>query len=192
MQPPLVSPREAALPSPRARIGHTPGFDGVLSESWSSRRRAAEGLSKPGGSLATRSERGANESHTEANGIQEEKEDQQHEPDTKVTDLEKHEPPKEAEVQLQTDPGPVANGASSEVSADMGDLNDKMSNIVLEDRSNEPLDDTVASTGESPAVGLPPELADLASVEWTYLDPQGQTQGESLIRLLIASLLTYL
>ncbi|TBU26370.1 hypothetical protein BD311DRAFT_726243 [Dichomitus squalens] len=45
MQGALASPREGGLPSPRVR----PGFDGVLSETWSARRRTSENVPKVGG-----------------------------------------------------------------------------------------------------------------------------------------------
>lgn len=177
LQPSLASPREAALPSPRNRIGT--GFDGVLSDTWSSRRRASEALSKPGGGLVNRFERGANDLHTESNGIQEETEEQQRDHNHKLSDSEQKESTKEHSVKSNGQTVQPENGVPSGSYVAVGDLKDKVSYLTLEER---PAEGQNNSKGDSPAIGPPPGFTDLASIEWSYLDPQGQTQGESQLR----------
>ena len=41
---------------------------------------------------------------------------------------------------------------------------------------------------ESVTAGPPPGIIDLSTVEWSYLDPQGQVQGTSFLTTLLKSL----
>ncbi|KAJ7139677.1 hypothetical protein C8R44DRAFT_309565 [Mycena epipterygia] len=140
-----LSPRDAALPSPRTRIGHTPTFDGVLNggESWVARRRASE--AKSVGSAR-------DPDHHEGRGpeIREEDEDASLDsgsnaihPEIPQTASPSHDPPKAGE-EASYSPH-VQNGS-----------------------------DLVGTTAPN---GPPPGIRDLASVQWSYLDPQGQLQG---------------
>src|ERR1700683_1678042 len=73
-QGPLASPRDAALPSPRTRMGFGPGFDGVLSggDSWIARRKAAEALAK-----STGAPRGEPAGETDAKAVEIKEEDEE-------------------------------------------------------------------------------------------------------------------
>ncbi|KAJ7151497.1 hypothetical protein C8R46DRAFT_485816 [Mycena filopes] len=140
-----LSPRDAALPSPRTRLGHTPTFDGVLNggESWVARRRASEAKL-----VASR-----DPDHAEGRGteIREEDEDATLESGGKTK-------PKEAP---QPAPSPNRDPPAAQPKT-----------------TGAPQATNGTDLG-GPAVpnGPPPGLQDLASVQWSYLDPQGQLQG---------------
>ncbi|KAJ7169427.1 hypothetical protein C8R46DRAFT_1264215 [Mycena filopes] len=133
-----LSPRDAALPSPRTRLGHTPTFDGVLNggESWVARRRASEAKLVAGTEIREEDE----DATLESGGKTKPKEAPQPAPSPN------RDPPA---AQPKTTGAPQATNGT-----DLG----------------------------GPAVpnGPPPGLQDLASVQWSYLDPQGQLQGGPL------------
>ncbi|KAJ3910413.1 hypothetical protein F5879DRAFT_929457 [Lentinula edodes] len=152
------NPRESGMPSPspRGRLGHTPGFDGVLNggESWVARRRASEGLLPK---IPANSARDPGEDSKELEIREEDEEnhlDSNPEPDpqrgSKATD-------QLAGGLAMQKPDKIESGAALDVPATLS-------------VSNSP-----ASTSAS--IGLPPGIVDLSSVEWSYLDPQGQVQG---------------
>jgi PERQ amino acid-rich with GYF domain-containing protein len=142
-----LSPRDAALPSPRTRFGHTPTFDGVLNggESWVARRRASEAKAVA-----------RDTDHHEGRGSEIREEDEDANPDSgsnaipqeipQATASPSHDPP--ASTQPKTGDGSphVQNGSDS--------------------------------VGSAVPNGPPPGIRDLASVQWSYLDPQGQLQGQ--------------
>ncbi|KAI0761683.1 hypothetical protein BD413DRAFT_238921 [Trametes elegans] len=153
MQGSLLSPRDGALPSPRVR--HTPGFDGVLSETWSARRRNAD-LAKT--------------------GTAQNKDDKDGDGDTKGPDIkEQEEEALHAQAQI---PKTGANGGgtnaasgSTNTTTATESLNGQLSNLTINGQTdNQP---APAGNPNDP----PPGLVDLASVEWSYLDPQGNVQG---------------
>ncbi|CAL1696731.1 unnamed protein product [Somion occarium] len=147
MQGPLASPREASLPSPRVRVG--PAFDGVLNESWTSKRRVPEGLAKSGsrGDLKEAQREGVEQ------GIKEEEE----------------EPPINSETESHP-PEQQLNNSSTPVN----DSGNGSAHTVNPTQPTTFLPTVPASNVPS---GPPPGIVDLASVEWSYLDPQGQIQG---------------
>lgn len=162
----LASPRDAALPSPRTRIGGTPGFEGVLGESWSSRRRG-DSLSKPGAEATPRREREPNDSGRDLKG-----------PDIKEKD-ENTVPKAEqngstgADARAVLPDTPATNGGSNTAQSVHG-----ASNGVASLNLGTSSDSTgVEGNGELPS--KPPGLTDLANIEWSYLDPQGNIQGKS-------------
>ncbi|KAF9269924.1 hypothetical protein L218DRAFT_952115 [Marasmius fiardii PR-910] len=152
-QPPLGSPRDIGLPSPR-RLGHTPSFDGVLNggESWIARRRTSEGLGKTSG--VTREPSG------EENEIREEEEARVEE-----------KPDPEDSSTLPTQPGLQAN-ASGIGSQRPEDIESGISQLSLDQKTQ-----GLLNSPNPPPASAPPLPADLASIEWSYLDPQGQVQG---------------
>ncbi|KAJ7693585.1 hypothetical protein B0H17DRAFT_489140 [Mycena rosella] len=143
VQAPL-SPRDAALPSPRTRLGHTPTFDGVLNggESWVARRRASEAKSIGNASR--------DPDHHEGRGLEIREEDED-----ATLNSNPHETP-QATASPSHDPPPAQPKAGDGPSY-------------------------VQNGSELPATtvpnGPPPGILDLASVQWSYLDPQGQLQG---------------
>lgn len=149
-----ANPRESGMPSPspRGRLGHTPGFDGVLNggESWVARRRASEGLLPK---IPANSARDPGEESKELEIREEDEEnhlDSNPEPDPQLGS-------KATNQLAMQKPDKIESGAALDVPATLS-------------VSNSP-----ASTSAS--VGLPPGIVDLSSVEWSYLDPQGQVQG---------------
>ncbi|KAI0700406.1 hypothetical protein BC835DRAFT_1327310 [Cytidiella melzeri] len=163
LQPPLASPRDA-LPSPR-RLGS--GFDGVLSDSWSSRRRASEGLSKGSGRSG---DTGDPQDEPKAVGIKEEDED------IGATRLEASNSSGGISASHSDQPSdsPVTHGGGlGQTASDT--LSSGINNLSLDARAqNSPL---VPSTTDGILPGPPPGLADPTTMEWSYLDPQGNVQG---------------
>ncbi|KAK7694174.1 hypothetical protein QCA50_001354 [Cerrena zonata] len=139
MSGPLASPRDAPLPSPRVRVGS--GFDGVLDGSWTSKRRAAEGLAKSSSRTDLKDDQGIKEEEEEATHLGD--------PGNSAT-------PENGTLEQQ-------NGSSL--------LNDE-GNLGSTSQSVPPQESSIPPT-------VPPGIAnpDPASVEWSYLDPQGQIQG---------------
>ncbi|KAI0358935.1 hypothetical protein OH77DRAFT_1448163 [Trametes cingulata] len=155
MQGGLASPRDGALPSPRVRVGLTPGFDGVLSETWSARRRNAD-PSKAGNGL----NKGDKEGEGDAKGPDLKEEDELHAQEGKT--------------------GGPGGGTPSEAKHTNGSSNPNATpadrlNGQLEQLSINTQGDSQTSTAGNP--NKPPGLGDLSSVEWSYLDPQGNVQG---------------
>ncbi|KAI8983348.1 hypothetical protein BD414DRAFT_490651 [Trametes punicea] len=158
MQGGLMSPREGALPSPRGRVGYTPAFDGVLSETWSSRRRNAD-LNKAGN--------GQNKTEKEVDS------------ETKGPDIKEQqegtgrEPQKNGENAGGTSADANAvNGAGDATAATAaGRLDGQLAKLSINGQA-----DNSASAAVEPSKP-PPGLGDLSSVEWSYLDPQGNVQG---------------
>lgn len=167
-----MSPREAPAPSPRARVGYTPNFDGVLNngDSWVARRRASEASLKSG--TATRDTGGEQVLDGKAPEIREEEEDGNHE----LRKDNGNEPP--------STPGESSSKAISDgigfqdnnIRADMTQLSIDTYNQLSEPANN----------------GPPPGIPDLASIEWSYKDPSGQIQGTYTVRALCTWRLTAL
>ncbi|KAJ6519369.1 hypothetical protein C8R45DRAFT_951225 [Mycena sanguinolenta] len=144
-----MSPRDTALPSPRTRLGHTPTFDGVLNggESWVARRRASE---------AKAVARDADHHDGPNLEIREEDEDTNANADSGGIAAPKEIPQATATASPPRDP-PAASQPK------IGD------GATHQNGSDAPA--TVVPNGP------PPGIRDLASVQWSYLDPQGQLQG---------------
>ena len=160
-QGPLNSPRDAA-PSPRSRVGHGPGFDGVLGggDTWVSRRKAAEGLSRTTSSSFT--DLGGD---SDPKGVEIKEEEEEH--SDPAVPMDKN--PSESGNGVE-----VANGSSGDhgvqpVAQALDDLALGGSNTVSNGSG--------ASYSNFPHPSPPQPLVDLANVEWSYLDPQGNVQG---------------
>ncbi|KAI0651428.1 hypothetical protein C8Q79DRAFT_899047 [Trametes meyenii] len=157
MQGNLVSP---ALPSPRGRIGQTPGFDGVLNETWSSRRRNAE-LAKSGN--------GQNKLDKEGGGdgrgpdIKEQEEDALHASGAQKND--------ESSGGTSTGAATANGGGGENSNPATSQLNGQLSKLSINGQQDNP---PATATNQSEP---PPGLVDLSNVEWSYLDPQGNVQG---------------
>ncbi|TFK88525.1 hypothetical protein K466DRAFT_488754 [Polyporus arcularius HHB13444] len=144
MQGGLASPRDGALPSPRVR----PGFEGVLGETWTSRRRGtSEGTVKVGtGPSKDKDTDGENKGPD----FKEEEEDA----------LRASEHGRESSASSKVENGTIgANG--------VGHSNGQPGGSSISGQG-----DSAGGAGRPP-----PGLADLSNVEWSYLDPQGQLQG---------------
>ncbi|KAI0666236.1 hypothetical protein C8Q78DRAFT_1109225 [Trametes maxima] len=157
MQGGLISP---ALPSPRGRIGQTPGFDGVLNETWSSRRRNAE---------LAKAANGQNKLDKEGGGdgrgpdIKEQEEDALHASSAQ----------KNGESTGVVSPEAVTANGGDNVSSNTAtnQLNGQPSKLSINGQQDNP--PAAATNPNEP----PPGLVDLSNVEWSYLDPQGNVQG---------------
>jgi PERQ amino acid-rich with GYF domain-containing protein len=163
--PPSGSPRDSGQPPPRGRAGFGPSFDGVLNggEAWVARRKSSDGAPKSGGAQPTRS--GSAEQEIKGLDIHEEEQEQE-------------EPPQPMErVDSADDGGGDAAGTKLDlrsVEAAVVDLNLSDANASVQDQSTAPnFDHTSAPLSVDPPPGLP----DMASMEWSYLDPQGHVQG---------------
>lgn len=154
-----MSPRDAAVPSPRTRVGYTSNFDGVLNngDSWVARRRASEASLKSG--AGTFRDSGDQAPDGKAPEIREEEEDGNHEPRKENGD----------------EPDSLSGGSSSKTISDGAAFQDdpnistNMSHLSL-DTYNQPAQEQMGN-------GPPPGITDLTSIEWSYKDPQGQIQG---------------
>ncbi|KAJ7102390.1 hypothetical protein B0H15DRAFT_814411 [Mycena belliarum] len=142
-----LSPRDAALPSPRTRIGHTPTFDGVLNggESWVARRRASEAKAI------------GNASRDEGRGPELREEDEDANLDSGGNAAPQDLP--------QTKPSPSRDPPTVQPKTD------EAASYSPHLKNGADLKATAVANGPSPG------MVDLPSVQWSYLDPQGQLQG---------------
>lgn len=166
LQPPLASPRDA-LPSPRTRIGGATGFDGVLSDSWSVKRRASEGFLKGTARVGDTPDA---QSDPKTNGI---KEEEEHPASGQSGGGATTEAPDGNAVPASPDTGRVRQPTQD---AGIGGVPNLSLNTRLQ---NQPIPEaTVGTPIEQPPAGPPPGLVDVNTIEWQYLDPQGHVQGE--------------
>ncbi|KAF5392406.1 hypothetical protein D9757_002183 [Collybiopsis confluens] len=159
-QPPLQSPRESGMPSPRGRLGHTPGFDGVLNggDSWVARRRASEGIINQSGNSA----RDPGEDPKE---LEIKEEDEENHPGSQPKSNSQHH-----SIHLQSSlTGGIAPDRPEIVESAITQMT-----IDVPIHNAQSVTSSPASTSAS--IGPPPGI-DLAGVEWSYLDPQGHVQG---------------
>ncbi|GJE87887.1 GYF domain-containing protein [Phanerochaete sordida] len=170
IQAPLLSPREA-LPSPRTRIPGSAGIDGVLSDSWSIRRRTSEGLLKVGGRTG---ELGDSQDGPQTTGIKEEEEEHRAsgQGDGGPANGNGHAP--------QNDPPPQSPLAGrGEAQANADSVSAGVGKLTLKTQGPDMNAGGVAlqTPVENAPAGPPPGITDLSTVEWSYLDPQGHVQG---------------
>ncbi|KAH9850659.1 hypothetical protein C2E23DRAFT_929799 [Lenzites betulinus] len=155
MQGGLSTPRDGALPSPRVRVGLAPGFDGVLNETWSSRRRAAE---------LAKSTNGQNKGEKDGE-------------DSKTLDIkEQEEEALHASQGAHKDGGP---GSATTTGPNITNNSDNPNTVSQLNGQFEKLSTNGVGNPTTPAgnVQAPPGLIDVSSVQWSYLDPQGNIQG---------------
>ncbi|KAG9314550.1 hypothetical protein JVU11DRAFT_5350 [Chiua virens] len=171
----LTSPRDA-LPSPRNRMGaFGSGFDGVLNngDAWSKRRPPAGATGAGGGVLARGDGR---EEDARRSEIKEEEESGGHH--SSYT--------RDSDAAVVTDrsssPGPgtfqsdvIQNNQVS--SSEFNPLDQSMASMSLEGRNETNSNARISPTTNPLPLRPPPGLTDPASIEWSYLDPQGQVQG---------------
>ena len=169
-----TSPRDM-LPSPRNRIGaFGSGFDGVLNngDSWS-RRRPLAGMSGGGGSMIARGD--GKEEDTRRSEIKEEDESVgRHSPNA-------HDSDPAAVTDLSPSPGPDSSDPTLDgqvSSMDFNSVGRSMAGMSLEEQNQPDSDLQILSTINPIPSGPPPGLTDPASIDWSYLDPQGQVQGK--------------
>ncbi|KAF8559289.1 hypothetical protein OG21DRAFT_1480668 [Imleria badia] len=169
----LTSPRDAA-PSPRNRIGaFGSGFDGVLNsgDSWS-RRRPSAGVAGAGGGILARGE--GKEEDGRHSEIKEEEESGHHSANA-------HDSDPSAVIHQSSSPGPdILSDATPDgqvSSSGLDSVRQSMAGMSLEVQNQHDAIPRILTT-TNPLPSPPPSgLTDPASIEWSYLDPQGQVQG---------------
>ncbi|KAF9535741.1 hypothetical protein CPB83DRAFT_842258 [Crepidotus variabilis] len=151
----MHSPRDVV--PPRTRVGHTPNFDGVLNngESWVARRRASEASMK----AATRDGQTLEQAPV-TSGIREEKEED-HPAATQQVNGDGH-------ASLSSS-SPDYNGAVSGGTS--------ISNDVVQMGAEHNVSGIGSSGNERTNIVSPPGLIDPNTIQWSYKDPTGQTQG---------------
>jgi hypothetical protein len=169
-QAPLGSPREAGLPSPRLRGPTTPTFDGILSG-------VDSRLAKRKVSSAARGDLSATDHLNDRRN-----------PDIKEdVELSSDNPPAE---QFSSQNQGATNGTShtTDTSHDLtlhqnGNPTQapvQGADMVAQGLSNMSISNQANGHPPNPDLSTsatPPIITDLAAVEWSYLDPQGQVQG---------------
>ncbi|KAH7883792.1 hypothetical protein F5I97DRAFT_1813828 [Phlebopus sp. FC_14] len=165
---PLASPRDSVLPSPRNnRMGSFgSGFDGVLNsgDTWT-RKRPSAGVTGAGGSISTRGE--GKEDEFRGSGIKEEEEELGRRVDSGGSTQ------SSSPVPCVPPPGRSTDGRTD---SSLGDqvIRD-IAAMSLEADNVDP--NPATSHAITAAISGPPPGLDPTSVEWSYLDPQGQVQG---------------
>lgn len=156
----MHSPRDTV--PPRTRVGYTPNFDGVLNngESWVARRRASEASMK----AAARDGQTLEQAPVPL-GIREEKEE---------------DPPVVAQH--------VNGDGHSSLSSSSPNFNGSalggvvVSKGVIQMGAEHNLSGLGSSGNQNERSNIvpPPGLLDPSTIQWSYKDPTGQTQGNSL------------
>lgn len=166
----LVSPREA-LPSPRNRMGtFGSGFDGVLNngDSWSRRRPSATLV----GTTGTPVRPEGKDVESRHSNIKEEEvhvpldigEDEKSRTDQQLSSV-----GPDGSQTVSVDDSQQPTSVPDSVVQDVADMN-------LGEQSHLDMNLRITTATSAPVTG-PSGLPDPASVEWSYLDPQGQVQG---------------
>ena len=177
----MPSPRESSQPSPRTRIPFSPSFDGVLSggDTWAARRRYSEGLQKGVKGEASGSG-GEGQQEGKEEDIKEEdeevsKDNKDTEPSPAVIDdgLDSVHQPESPRPQPEPSCNPAPNGPSKE-SPEVQVANVGIRNLSLASETSAKESGTPGKEESATAI----TVHDLASIEWSYLDPQGQVQGK--------------
>lgn len=157
-----------------------PGFDGVLNsgDSWS-RKRPSAGVTGAGGGMLARGE--GKEDDARRSEIKEKEESTgHHSPNT-------HDSDPAAVVGRSSSPGPDifpsdSTSAGQVSSSELDSVGQSMAGMSLEAQNQPNSNPRVLPTINPLPSGPPPGLTDPASIEWSYLDPQGQVQGEYSLR----------
>lgn len=145
------------------------GFDGVLNsgDSWS-KRRPSVNITGPGGGLSARDD---------------DKDEVPRRSDTKEEGIPISDRPRTSPTGTNQQPSSGSpdipspgNGSPSALSSDS--MVQGLTDMSVGEPNN-PNPDQQTSAINPPVTGPPPGLADPASIEWSYLDPQGQEQGQS-------------
>ncbi|KAH9177044.1 hypothetical protein EDB89DRAFT_2240277 [Lactarius sanguifluus] len=180
-QGPLGSPRDGSLPSPRTRGPVTPSFDGILNsgETWVSRRRASESGTRLN-SGATRGDGDTEPLSGNRLKIDEVEEEQQRHSGPRPDSTGKN-----ASQNSDPSPGDSPQGAMIPVndSATSPPMNGPEGSTTFHGVTQPPAQVLVdglpaqSPTNPTPVTAASQHVANPASVEWSYLDPQGQVQG---------------
>jgi PERQ amino acid-rich with GYF domain-containing protein len=188
-QGPLGSPRDSGLPSPRTRGPLAPGFDGILNsgETWVSRRRTSESGTRLSSGIGPRVDDDDELQSTSRLKIDEQEEEQYRQPESidtpnplgdNVSSLKLSAPSGISQGAEQSvvdnTASPSMNGTERPASPT---FNSPTHPVPSESVPAQPL------TNSTPMTAAPQPVTDPTTVEWSYLDPQGQVQGNPFLPL---------
>ena len=180
-QGPLGSPRDSGLPSPRTRGPLAPGFDGILNsgETWVSRRRASESGTRLSSGIGPRADDDDELQSTNRLRIDEQEEEQHHQPEVNDAPA-----PRDGTVSSQNSGVPLMNSQGPQqsvventVSSSTNGTERPGSPAFHNPTHPVPTESVPALTNSSPVTAASQPATNPAIVEWSYLDPQGQVQG---------------
>jgi PERQ amino acid-rich with GYF domain-containing protein len=175
---PLGSPRDSGLPSPRTRGPLAPGFDGILNsgETWVSRRRASESGTRLSSGIGPRADDDDELQSTSRLKIDEQEEEQYHQPEFNDAP-----DPRDGTAFSQNSGVPPMNSQGPEQSVVDNTVSPSTNGTERPDSSTHPVPtESVPAqplTNSTPVTAAPQPVTNPATVEWSYLDPQGQVQG---------------
>lgn len=180
-QGPLGSPRDSGLPSPRTRGPLAPGFDGILNsgETRVSRRRTSESGTRLSSGIGLRADDDDEPQSTSRLKIDEQEEEQHRQPESNDAPDPRDEtiPSQNPGVPPMSSLGPEQSVVDNTVSPSMNGTERSTSAtfhspthpVTTESVPAQPLANSTPVTATSQSV---------TNVEWSYLDPQGQVQGD--------------
>lgn len=182
-QGPLGSPRDSGLPSPRTRGPLAPGFDGILNsgETWVSRRRASESGTRLSSGIGPRADDDDELQSTSRLRIDEQEEEQHRQPESNDAP-----DPHDETVSSQNSgvppmnfQGPEQSVVDNTVSPSINGTERPASPTFHSPTHPVPTESVPAQplTNSTPVTPASQPVTNPATVEWSYLDPQGQVQG---------------
>ncbi len=185
-QGPLGSPRDSGLPSPRTRGPLAPGFDGILNsgETWISRRRASESGARLSSGIGPRADDDDELQSTCRLKIDEQEEEQHRQPESidtpdslgeAVSSQNLSAPPRNSQ-------GPEQSVVDNSDSPSMNGTERPASPTSRNPTHPVPAESVPVRTltNSTAVIAASQPVTNPATVEWSYLDPQGQVQGKIL------------
>ena len=180
-QGPLGSPRDSGLPSPRTRGPLTPGFDGILNsgETRVSRRRTSESGPRLSSGIGLRADDDDELQSTSRLKIDEREEDQHCQPESNDA------PDPRDETISSPNPGPPMNSQGPEQSVVDDTVSPSMNGTerpaspTFHSPTHPVPTESVLAQPSTPMTAASQLVTNPATVEWSYLDPQGQVQGNT-------------
>jgi PERQ amino acid-rich with GYF domain-containing protein len=191
-QGPLGSPRDSGLPSPRTRGPLAPGFDGILNsgETRVSRRRTSESGTRLGSGIGLRADDDDELQSTSRLKIDEREEEQHCQPES--SDAPNHRVDTVSSqipgVPPMSSQGPEQSVVDNAVSPSMNGT-ERPASPTSHNRTHSVLTETIHAQPLTPVTAASQPVTNPAIVEWSYLDPQGQVQGNTFPSLLPPNLL---
>jgi PERQ amino acid-rich with GYF domain-containing protein len=184
-QGPLGSPRDSGLPSPRTRGPLAPGFDGILNsgETWVSRRRASESGTRLSSGVAPRADDDAEQQSASRLKIDEQEEElYRHSESIDTPDLlGDNVSPQSLSAPSGNSQGPEPFVVDNAASPSMNGTERPTSPTFHSPTHSAPAESIPAQplANSTPVTAASQPVTNPASIEWTYLDPQGHVQGKT-------------
>lgn len=177
-QGPLGSPRDSGLPSPRTRGPLAPGFDGILNsgETRVSRRRTSESGTRLSSGIGLRADDDDELQSTSRLKIDEREEEQHCQPESNDALN-----PRDEAVSSQSQSVPPMNSQAPEQSAVSPSMNgtERPASPAFHSPTHPVPTESVSAQPLTPVTTASQPVPNPATVEWSYLDPQGQVQGNT-------------